>query len=137
MKDLIKRILKEEFIPDLFDYDNIMSIHNELLDRFGGLPGIRDDKSLKYCIEKVNAKVFGEELYPDLYTKLSVFLVCLIKNHPFSDGNKRTAFHVVKDVLSKKGKPIPFGYNQARPFLIKINNNEVSLEEISNWLMGE
>jgi death-on-curing protein len=134
MKSIIRKILKEIAMPDLITKGQILSIHDELLDRFGGIKGFRDESQLDYAIEKMDMNIFGHESYPDIYSKLASFLQTVITIHPFNDGNKRTAFHVVKDSLISNGKSITVGYNQARPFLAKIASQNMEVEEIAEWL---
>ena len=56
-------------------------------------PGaVRDPFLLESAVERPQASAFGEDAYPDIHTKAAALLQSLAGNHPFVDGNKRTAF---------------------------------------------
>lgn len=74
--------------------EEILEIHDEMLIRFGGLAGIRDANLLHSVIETPKAAMFGQEMYPSIYEKAAIYLYLITRNHPFNDGNKRTAYVV-------------------------------------------
>ncbi|KOX09645.1 type II toxin-antitoxin system death-on-curing family toxin [Micromonospora profundi] len=51
--------------------------------------GIRDAGLVESAVARSRASVFGEDAYPDLWTKAAALLHSLVNNHPFIDGNKR------------------------------------------------
>ena len=71
--------------------EEVIYIYTEIIKRTGGQPGIRDEKLLEEVLAKPLVSFEGEELYPDLFTKVSIFIYSMITNSPFIDGNKRTA----------------------------------------------
>ncbi len=75
------------FIP----VDAVLEIHDDLIDAYGGLKGIRDFGLLLSALEMPKAAFGGEDLHPSLYDKAAAYLYHVVKNHPFIDGNKRTA----------------------------------------------
>lgn len=72
--------------------EQVLEIHDEMLRLFGGLVGIRDINLLHSAIETPKLAVFGQELYPSVYDKAATYLYLITRNHPFTDGNKRTAY---------------------------------------------
>lgn len=72
-------------------YDDIIRLHDRLIDRFGGLRGIRDDEILRFCVDGVFQTFDGKELYPGDIDKIVSFSFSLVRSHPFCDGNKRIA----------------------------------------------
>lgn len=60
---------------------------NVLMGRFG----IRDQDLLESAVARPQASAFGQDAYPTLYEKAAALLHSLVMNHPFVDGNKRTA----------------------------------------------
>lgn len=70
--------------------EQIIRLHDSVIQEFGGLSGIRDYNLLFSCIESPKMAMFGDDLYPSFYDKASVYLFNIICNHPFNDGNKRT-----------------------------------------------
>lgn len=72
--------------------EEVLAIHDLMIERYGGLQGIRDKYSLLSAIETPKTAVFGQEMYPTLWSKAAVYLYHIIKNHPFNDANKRTGY---------------------------------------------
>jgi death on curing protein len=64
--------------------------HAEQLQEHGGLPGLKDENSLEAALARPQQKAnYGE---PDVFELAAAYLFGIARNHPFSDGNKRTAF---------------------------------------------
>lgn len=56
--------------------------------------GIRDAGLVESAVARPQTSVFGEDAYPDLWTKAAALLHSLVNNHPFVDGNKRIGWIV-------------------------------------------
>ena len=68
---------------------DILVLHEKLLARFGGSSGIRDRNLLDSAIHRpMQMEIYGEK---DIFSMASALATGIIKNHPFLDGNKRTA----------------------------------------------
>lgn len=74
-------------------YESAMKAIEELRDKFGsgGLFGNEKDGSFKSSINTIYQTFDGEELYPSIEEKAAMLLYLVVKNHSFSDGNKRIA----------------------------------------------
>lgn len=68
--------------------DEIIEMHDAFLNKFGGLPGIRDKNLLLSAIAAPQGRMFGEDLHPTVYDKAAAYLFHIVCNHPFNDGNK-------------------------------------------------
>lgn len=68
-----------------------LEVHDALVETYGGAGGVRDYGLLLSALEMPRASFGGEELHPSLYDKAAAYLYHVAKNHPFIDGNKRTA----------------------------------------------
>jgi len=75
--------------------EEIITIHDDLLKRYGGLAGIRDKNLLWSAADAPKAAMFGQEMYPSIYDKAAAYLFHIVRNHPFNDANKRTGYAVV------------------------------------------
>ena len=71
--------------------DIVREIHVEALARFGGLAGIRDSALLESAVAAPQAGFGVKSLYADGVEIAAAYLFYLSRNHPFLDGNKRTA----------------------------------------------
>ena len=69
----------------------IKAIHAEVLAAHGGAPGIRDEGLLESAVAAPQATMMGQPLLSDAVEIAAAYLFYLCRNHPFVDGNKRTA----------------------------------------------
>lgn len=69
----------------------VHEIHAEAISNFGGSDGVRDVALLESAVAAPQAFVGGKSPYKDLTELAAAYLFYLCKNHPFIDGNKRTA----------------------------------------------
>jgi death on curing protein len=70
---------------------SVLSLHEEVLAAHGGLPGLRDPGLLESAVAAPQASFGGQPLTVDPIEIAGAYLFHLCQNHPFSDGNKRTA----------------------------------------------
>ncbi len=69
----------------------VKAIHREVLAAHGGAPGLRDERLLESGLAAPQATIMGEPLISDPVEVAAAYLFYLCRNHPFMDGNKRTA----------------------------------------------
>lgn len=81
----------------------VKAIHAEVLDAHGGSPGLRDAALLESAVAAPQATMMGEPLFKDPVDVASAYLFYLCRNHPFVDGNKRTALATCLVFLSENG----------------------------------
>lgn len=86
----------------------------------GSPPHLRDAGLLDSACHRPSASVFGQDAYPTLILKASALLHSLTANHPFSDGNKRTAWLATVVFLRDNGAEVivPDAYDGAVTDLI-------------------
>src|ERR1044071_8063699 len=72
----------------------VSDIHAESLRQFGGLDGVRDENLLLSAVLTPQSSFGGESPYSDLIEVAAAYLFYICRNHPFLDGNKRTALAV-------------------------------------------
>lgn len=83
--------------------DIVLEIHKEALEAFGGLAGIRDKGLLESAVAAPQATVGGKSPFADLIEIGAAYFYYLGRNHPFVDGNKRTAMAAVIVFLRLNG----------------------------------
>jgi len=87
--------------PNWIERPVLLAVQTELLDRFGGLSGIRDEGLLDSAINKPkNLLAYGK---PSVFELAASYAVGLVKNHPFLDGNKRIGFMAAYIFLGANG----------------------------------
>jgi death-on-curing protein len=86
----------------------VSEIHAAVLKAFGGMDGIADRGLLESAVAAPQASVFGQSPYADLIEVAAAYLFYLCRNHPFRDGNKRTAMTAAIVFLRLNGvEPTP------------------------------
>ena len=71
--------------------DNVLEVHAAVIEAFGGAGGVRDSNLLQSAVAAPQASIGGESAFSDLIEIAAAYLFYLCRNHPFVDGNKRTA----------------------------------------------
>ncbi|HPY29575.1 MAG TPA: type II toxin-antitoxin system death-on-curing family toxin [Verrucomicrobiota bacterium] len=88
----------------------VQEIHAEALAKFGGSDGVRDMALLESAVAASQAGYAGKSVYADLAEMAAAYLFYLCRNHPFLDGNKRTALGACLVFLRLNGiEPKPDG----------------------------
>lgn len=85
----------------------VYEIHKIIIHETGGSEGLRDPALLHSAVARPFASFAGEELYSDDFDKAAALFHSLIKNHPFVDGTKRTAFASTLYFLQACGHSYP------------------------------
>jgi death-on-curing protein len=75
--------------PVSLTLEQVLVIHRDLIDRYGGSPGIRDRALLLSALAAPRAGTRGEHFHKDLFEMAVAYLYHLVGNHAFVDGNKR------------------------------------------------
>jgi death-on-curing protein len=75
--------------PVFLTLDEVLEIHRDQLERYGGADGIRDLGLLQSALAQPQATFGGQFLHADLFEMAAAYLFHLVQNHAFVDGNKR------------------------------------------------
>ena len=86
-------------------YENAMAAIGALKDKFGGSQWFANEKddSFRSSIGQIYQTFAGEDLYPSVEEKAAMLLYLVVKNHSFSDGNKRIAAMLFLWFMEKNG----------------------------------
>ncbi len=84
----------------------VIEIHGDQIQRYGGQSGLRDIGLLESALAQPEASFAGEWLHRDLYEMAAAYTFHLCQNHPFIDGNKRTALAAALVFLELNRIPI-------------------------------
>lgn len=112
----------------------VLAIHDQAIKRFGGSKGVRDLSLVESAVGRPQASFEGKDLYPTVFEKAAALLQSLLKNHPFVDGNKRTALSSAGIFLKLNGYKLINTHREEVEFAIKVDNERLTLEEIASWL---
>ena len=89
--------------PLFLTLDEVLSLHEEQIHLFGGSSGIRDLGLLQSAMGSVEATFGGVFLHETIYEMAAAYLYGICRNHPFLDGNKRTAVAAALTFLDMNG----------------------------------
>ena len=85
------RLSRAKFVEPLFlSLDEVLEIHTQQIERYGGSPGLRDIAGLESAVATPQATFGGDFLHLSLPAMAAAYLYHICQNHPFIDGNKRT-----------------------------------------------
>lgn len=121
----MKRLSKEQ----------ILTLHSQLIDEFGGSDGIRDYNLLDSALENPFQSFGGEELYPTIYAKAARLGYGLIKNHCMLDGNKRIGVHAMLVFLAINGIEIDYTQKELYETVLAIADGNLEYEDLLKWIL--
>jgi death-on-curing protein len=113
--------------------EEVVIIHEKMIEIGGGASGIRDIELLHSAIERPKASFSDKYLYNSILKMGSAMLQSLVKNHPFVDGNKRTAFFATLRFFEKNDLSFSIKINEITPFMVSVTTESLTVKEISNW----
>jgi death-on-curing protein len=112
----------------------VLKIHERQIERFGGTPGIRDEGLLESALAQPQVTFGGELLHTTIYEQAAAYLYHIAMNHPFIDGNKRTAFAAMDTFLRLNGYSLNLTDEQAHRLVMQVAQGRMSKAEVSTYL---
>ena len=110
----------------------VLAVHARSLVDHGGADGVRDEDMLESAIARPQNLAADEA--PELFDLAARYAFGLAKNHPFVDGNKRTAYLSTYVFLGLNGWELDADEAEAAAITIDLAAGEVSEEEFALWL---
>ena len=118
----------------MISVDDVEQIHRVLISKFGGSQGIRDRQALESALSRPFQTFDGVDLYPDVISKGASLLESLLINHPFVDGNKRTAYVVLRMYLLSNDMDIYASEDNKYEIINNVASGVTKYDEIVEWL---
>jgi len=115
-------------LKDIYDF------HEELKKNSALLSGTRDNSLLESAVNTPFQTFMGEDLYASIYDKAAQLCYGIANNHPFIDGNKRTALHSMYVYLIINGLDITASEQEVENVIIDIASGKMPATELSEWL---
>jgi death-on-curing protein len=110
--------------------DEVLAIHERLVDTFGGPPGVRDAGLLESALYRPRTGY-----YEDLSAMAAALFESLLMNHPFLDGNKRIAFFATDVFLRLNGWKLEVNPEPAHAFLVGLlERQECDYAHLLPWI---
>ncbi len=108
----------------------VVFIHQKLIDEFGGSQGILDNAGLESAVMRPQSKY-----YQDIFEEAAALMESLAMNHPFIDGNKRVAFFATDIFLRMNGYYIECDNDKAYEFFDKLfNESQFKFQPLLEWI---
>ena len=118
----------------MISIDDVIKLHKLLIEKYGGLDGIRDIAILDSSINRPFQTFSKNELYQSVIDKASVLIESIVKNHPFLDGNKRVGFYLCIVFLQKNGYKLTATDDEIYNFVILIAESKLNTDAIKRWI---
>jgi len=112
----------------------VIEIHNDQIQRYGGHAGIRDMNLLSSAAAMPYASFSGTFLHADIYEMAAAYAFHISQNHPFIDGNKRTALASALVFLELNGTGISYPEGKLYEAMIKLASGKMSKNEFADVL---
>lgn len=111
-----------------------LALHDRQLAEHGGPAGVRDAGALGSALARpINRWSYGED---DPCALAAAYAFGLARNHPFTDGNKRTAWTVARLFLRLNGVGLAFTEREAIDIVISLTAGELTEPELADWFRG-
>ena len=117
-------------MTDYLTVVDVLAIYQDQIERYGGTGGVRDAGLLEAALFRPQTGY-----YADLIEEAAALWESLGRNHPFIDGNKRTAFAVTYTFLAINGVWITADADSVYAFIIGLHETDSFIfERLRNWL---
>lgn len=119
---------------DYFSLEDILLLHYKIIEDYGGGHGVRSEDRLQSVVAGPAQEVFETKLYPMVYEQAAVYLRGIIADHPFVDGNKRTAVTVAAIFLSRGNQQLIASPKELEEFAVRVAVEHLDIPLIAAWL---
>lgn len=113
---------------------DVLEIHRQIIATTGGGPGCRDQGLLDSAVHRPQAAFGGIAAYPDAAAQAAALLHSLAQNHPFVDGNKRTAYAAMRVFLRLNACDIAASEDETYDFVIGVASSKLGLDDATLWI---
>jgi death on curing protein len=112
----------------------VLEAHERILRQSGGEPGLLNLGALESALAQPRMTFDGQDLYPTMVEKAAALGFSLIQNHPFVDGNKRTAHAAMETFLVLNGYQIHATVEEQEDAILKVAAGKSGREAFTEWL---
>jgi death on curing protein len=114
--------------------EEVLRLHDRVIERTGGSAGVRDRGALESAVAQPQMTFSGDDLYPTLPEKAAAIGFSLAMNHPFVDGNKRTAHAAMEVFLILNGFEIRSSVDDQEAMMLSLATGILKREGLTEWL---
>jgi death-on-curing protein len=120
--------------PCFLTLDEVLAIHADQIERYGGGAGLRDRDGLLSALGVPSATFEATYLHGDPFEMAAAYLFHLAKNHPFVDGNKRTALMTAIVFLGLSGQALVAPPDELTDLVIGVADGSVTKSDVAVFL---
>lgn len=114
-----------------FTLEQVIEIHDALLEEHGGLSGIRDMNLLSSAVSMPRITMFGENLHKSVFEMAAAYLFHIVQNHPFIDGNKRTGAFTALLFLELNNATVNFSDELFEEVVVHVAQGKVKKQQVA------
>ena len=114
--------------------EQVMKLHQVLIETSGGSLGIRDEGMLDSALKTPLQTFDKRELFPTILDKATRLAFGLIKNHPFIDGNKRIGTHAMLIFLALNNIMLSYKDEELIDIIFKVASDRAGENDLYNWI---
>lgn len=118
----------------LLDKETILAFHQDQVKIYGGKQGIRDEGLLESALAQPQESFGGEYVRDTIFKMAAAYGFHICKNHPFLDGNKRTALVAIYTFLYVNGYRLQADKKNLYAVMIDLANGKIEKEELAKFL---
>ena len=115
-------------------HEEILLMHEKLIERYGGTCGLRDENLLDSALNAPFQCFGGQELYPTTIEKAVRLCFGLVKNHPFHDGNKRIGALVLLTTLDINHVTLNTNSAELTEIILSLAAGTIDFQELLEWV---
>src|SRR3972149_7015317 len=112
----------------------VLELYRRVIEETGGASGVRDLSALLSSIAQPRMTFEGQDLYPDLADKAAALGFSIVMNHPFLDGNKRTAHAAMEAFLLLNGHELVAATPEQEQVLLGLADGKLTREQFASWI---
>ena len=116
--------------------DEVLALHADQIERYGGRPGIRDIPLLESALAVPSATFGGGLLHAGLHEMVAAYLFHLVRNHPFVDGNKRVGLMAMLAFLGLNSLRLHAGPRILTDLVVGVAEGRISKAEVAVFVRG-
>ena len=120
--------------PRFLKLSEILAVHEDQIERFGGTHGVRDKGLLESALAQPTASFSGKLLHPTIHEQAAAYLYHIAKNHPFIDGNKRTAFAAMDVFLQLNGYLLRLTDTQSYHLVLQVVQGSLDKADLASYI---
>ena len=114
--------------------EDVLEIHRDQIDRYGGMHGVRDHGLLESALAMPRSGMGGEYFHSTLFEMAAAYLFHLVRNHAFHDGNKRVGTMAAYAFLSLNGVQIDAPDKQFEALILEVAQGGSSKSAVAEFL---